>query len=338
MKAVVVHGPNDLRYEDVDALAADPADGSVRLRITHGGICGSDLHYAHEGRVGAFVITEPLVLGHEVAGVIEHDPSGALAAGTPVTVHPATIDTGSPDYQADRPCITPGTRYLGSAAVTPHVQGGFADLIDVRADQVRALPDGLEPARGVLAEPLGVALHAVTRAGDDLSNARVLVSGAGPIGLLTVRAALRSGAAEVYAADLQSRPLELATRLGANGVFQVGSDEVPERGFDVVIEASGVPAALSAATSAVRSGGVIVEVGMLPGGPQPYTLNELVTREIDLRGAFRFNDEIDDAVTMLADDSLLAEVITHTFPARDAERAFETASDASVSSKVVLEF
>ncbi|NEM90944.1 zinc-binding dehydrogenase [Galbitalea soli] len=338
MKALVAHGAGDLRIEDREAR--EPGSGEVLIRMTHGGICGSDLHYYKEGRVGAFAITEPLVLGHEVAGRVERDgrasdDPNALPVGTPVTLHPASYDRQNPEFDPARPTISPGARYLGSAATTPHTQGGFSEFVTARTDQVRVLPEGLPLSRGVLAEPLGVGLHAIARAGG-VDGRRVLISGSGPIGLLALRAAVLAGATEVWASDVLERPLALARQLGAAGTVALRSEQVPTRAFDVVIEAAGVPAATSTAIRAVRSGGVVVQVGMVPGTPEPYALAELVSREIDLRGAFRFDTEIDTAIEMLARDPLFDLVVTHSFAADDAVAAFAVAADSAVSSKVVL--
>lgn len=339
MKALVVHGAGDLRIEDREP--GEPGVGEIQLRMTHGGICGSDLHYYKEGRVGAFALSEPLVLGHEVAGRVvrdsrsETDPASALPVGTPVTIHPASYDRDNPEFDPARPTISPGARYLGSAASHPHTQGGFAQLFTARVDQVRVLPESLPLARGVLAEPLAVGLHAIARAGG-VAGKKVLISGSGPIGLLALRAAIRAGATEVWASDVLEHPLAIARELGAAGTFALRTDPVTARAFDVVIEAAGVPAATTTAIRAVKSGGVVVQVGMVPATPEPYALAELVSREIDLRGAFRFDAEIDTAIELLTADPLFDLIVTHTFAADDAVEAFAVAADSSRSSKVVL--
>ncbi len=339
MKAVVAHGAGDLRLEEREPPTA--GSGEILLRMTHGGICGSDLHYYKEGRVGAFAITEPLVLGHEVVGRVVSDgrssnePRSALAEGTAVAIHPATYERSTPEFDPVRPNISPGARYLGSAATTPHTQGGFSEYFAARVDQVRVLPPNLPLARAVLAEPLAVALHAINRS-DGVAGKKVLVSGSGPIGLLTLRACVAAGASEVWATDVLAHPLELASELGATETIRLGKDDVPMRAFDIVIEAAGVPVATTTAIRAARSGGVVVQVGMVPGTPEPYALAELVSREIELRGAFRFDSELDDAISLLAADPMFDRVVTHSFAADDAIAAFAMAADSSRSSKVVL--
>ena len=184
-----MHGAGDLREEEVPAPQAGP--GRVRLRVAYAGICGSDLHYFAHGANGEFVVREPLVPGHEVSGTVDEDPSGELAPGTPVTVHPATFGPAA-DGLERHPHLRPGGSYLGSASTWPHTQGGMSERLVVRRDMVRVLPPEVPLRRGALAEPLAVALHAVRVAGS-VQGARVLVSGAGPIGQLTAAAALASG-------------------------------------------------------------------------------------------------------------------------------------------------
>ncbi len=334
MKAVIAHGAGDLRVEE--RAAGQVPVGFVRIRVTHGGICGSDIHYYKHGRVGAFALTEPLILGHEIVGTIAQDERvDGWAVGTPVTVHPAAYDLSVPEYRADRPNISADVRYLGSAAVTPHTQGAFSEFFTVDARQVRELPASLPLERGVLAEPLGVALHALNRSGGIVGRS-VFISGAGPIGLLAARAAVVLGAQSVWIGDLLEHPLAVAELLGVSGTLQIGVDTIPARAFDVIIEASGAPGALNQAIRSARSGGTIVQVGMLPAAPSPYVLAELVSREIDLRGSFRFDEEIDEAIDLLWRDEVFGAVITHTIDADQAAHAFEIAADAARSSKVVL--
>src|SRR6478735_12425564 len=155
MKALTVHAAADLRLDDI--ASSSPGGNHVLIHITHGGICGSDLHYYRHGAVGAFTLREPLVLGHEVVGLIAADPSGAFAVETPVAIHPASPCGACPECAAGVRNVCRNARYLGSAASDPHTQGGFAELILVRPDQVRPLPDSLPLSRAVLAEPLAVA-------------------------------------------------------------------------------------------------------------------------------------------------------------------------------------
>ncbi|MFG6401930.1 L-idonate 5-dehydrogenase [Microbacterium sp. P04] len=332
MHTVFINGKLDLDRVEVDV--PDPQTGQVRVRVDYVGICGSDLHYYFEGANGAFTVTEPLTPGHELSGRVDLDPSGRLAPGTPVTVHPARF--GSPVAGIEgEPHLWPGGSYLGSASTRPHTQGAMSDYLVVESDMIRLLPAALPVRRAVLAEPLAVSLHAVARAGS-VAGARVLVSGAGPIGLLTVAAARAHGAAHITVSDVLDAPLERARGVGADAVIRVDQDAAAEAAFDVVFECSGVPAAISAALVAVRRRGTVVQVGMVPGEPRPVNLAPLISKEVSLVGVFRFHDEIDEAVRLLVDEPGIEAVITHVLPVDDVEAAFVLAKDSATSGKVVV--
>ncbi|OHV08411.1 L-idonate 5-dehydrogenase [Kushneria phosphatilytica] len=333
MKALFIHGKQDLRESNVET--PEPGEGQVRLRMAFGGICGSDLHYYHEGANGAFVVREPLIPGHEMSGVVDHDPSGRLAPGTPVTLHPATFGDSQPGIEA-MPHLWPNGAYLGSASTWPHTQGGMSEYLIVDAGMIRQLPEGLSLKRAALAEPLAVGLHGINIAGG-VEGKRVLVCGSGPIGLLAAAAALAKGAAEVTATDVLEGPLERARELGVTRTLQIGVDELPAEAFDVVLECSGVPASIDGAITAVRRAGVIAQIGMMGAGPQPVSLAALISKEVQLRGCFRFNQEIDEAIELLATDERFDRVITHVLPATDAEAAFAAAKDSQASGKVLVE-
>lgn len=199
------------------------------------------------------------------------------------------------------------------------------------------LPAGLDLRTAVLAEPLSVAIHAVRQAGAGaVDGKRVLVTGAGPIGLLVVAALRDAGAAGVIAVDLHETPLTLATQVGATSTIQVGETSWPDE-IDVAIEASGTAAGLRTCLERVRRGGTVVQVGTLPPGDTAFAGNVLMTRELTLTGAFRFDHEFDAAIALLASGLQVAPIVTHTFPLGDAVTAFELASDRTVASKVLLD-
>ena len=333
MHALVVHGAGDLRIDDV--AQDSPESGEVLIRNTHGGICGSDLHYYKHGAVGAFTLREPLVLGHEVVGRVEFDPSGALSDNAAVAIHPASPCGNCPECAAGTRNVCRNARYFGSAASFPHTQGGFAEYMVVRQDQIRVLPTSLPLSRAVLAEPLAVALHGLARAGG-VAGAKVLVSGSGPIGVLAAGAAKMAGAQEVWATDILEHPLKIATDVGVDHTVRIGQDPLPDRYFDVAIEASGASVAVGPTLSALRPRGIMVQLGMFPPGPRPTELSAMVAKEIDVRGAFRFDTEFDDSIALLAQSSALDPVITHTFALPDAVAAMDVAAEPAASGKVVL--
>ncbi|CAM5401525.1 MULTISPECIES: L-idonate 5-dehydrogenase [Streptomyces] len=339
MLGCVIHGAGELRVEELPPPR--PGSGEALVAVRYGGVCGSDLHYWRHGGVGDFRLREPMVLGHEVVGTVVSYGPGATgpAPGTAVAVHPATPCGVCPECVGGRANVCRDTRYLGSAARFPHVQGGFAGQVVVPAGQLRALPDGLGLRRAALAEPLSVALHAVRRAGE-VAGRHVLVTGAGPIGCLVVAAAKAAGAARVTVTDLVPEALGYAAVAGADTLLRADDPDDPgwPAEVDVAVEASGVAAGLDTCLRRVRRGGVVVQLGMLPAGRTPFAGNLVVSREIDLRGAFRFDAEFDDALELLAARGEFDGLISSVVPVTAAGSAFALAADRERSCKVLLEF
>ncbi|MDQ8708309.1 L-idonate 5-dehydrogenase [Streptomyces sp. LHD-70] len=338
MRAVVVHAANDLRVEEVPDPECRP--DQVLVAMEWGGICGSDTAYWKSGISGTAVLKDPLILGHEVAGHVVEVGSrvSGVETGQRVTVHPATLvgNHTVPDETAGRTNLWPEVRYFGSAAFQPHEPGGFSSLRAVGPEQLRPLPDGVSTKDGALAEPFGVAIHAVRRAGD-VSGRTVLVNGCGPIGALAVAAAKAEGAARIYAADLSENALQVARAMGADSLIPLAAGESLPVDVEVAIEASGAARALGGVTSAVRRGGVLVQVGNLPAGEVAAELGNIVTREIDYRGSYRFVDEITDAITLMDSGVDVSPLMTHSFALDDAQEAFAVAANPnSGSSKVML--
>lgn len=334
MRAAIIEGKDQL--DVVDLPLPVPGEGQVRVQVAAVGICGSDLHYYFEGANGEYVVQDPLIPGHELSGWVDEDPSGQFEVGEPVTVHPARFGTPVEGIEHDAH-LWPGGSYLGSAATTPHTQGGMSEYLVVEAHMIRPLPAGLSVEDAALAEPLGVALHGVTRAGD-LTGRRVLVSGAGPIGLLALVAAKARGAAHVTVSDVLAAPLARATALGADAVVRVSAEALPAEAFDVVLECSGATVAISAAVVAVRRRGIVVQVGMVPNEARPINLAPFISKEVTMVGSFRFLDEIDEAIALLATDADIARVITHRFPIDQVREAFAVARDSERSGKVLVTF
>jgi len=342
MRALVVHAPKDLRADVLRDEA--PVEGQVLLRTAAGGICGSDLHYYHHGGFGAVRLKQPMVLGHEVSGRVAETGPGVsgLAPGDLVAINPSR-PCGTCRYclegQANH-CLD--MRFYGSAMPFPHIQGAFREALLVDAAQcVKA--DGVTAGEAAMAEPLSVALHAIRRAGPLLGK-RVLVTGCGPIGVLTVLAARRAGAAEVVATDIEDRPLEHAAAAGADRTLNVAREAealaayaAGKGHFDVLCEASGAQPALLAGLGALRPRGVVVQLGL--GGDMTLPMTQVTAKELDLRGSFRFHEEFPLAVEMIAKGLIQVKpLITHTLAFDDAVKAFELAGDRSRVMKAQIAF
>ncbi len=344
MKAVIIHGPHDLRVEDA-AESAAPGPRQVAVRIRAGGICGSDLHYYHHGGFGTVRLREPMVLGHEVAGEVLETGRDVTAVkpGDRVAVSPS-LPCGTCRYCLEgKPNHCLDMRFYGSAMRFPHVQGAFREVLVCEEAQAVKLPPCMDMTRAAFAEPLAVCLHAARQAGP-LMGRRVLVTGTGPIGALAILVARHAGAREVVCTDIAPAPLSIARRLGADAALDTRADPealapyAAEKGcFDVVFEASGAGAALAGAIAAARPGATIVQLGL--GGEVPLPVNALVAKEITLRGTFRFHEEFHWAVEALGAGRIdVTPLLTEVVPVAEARRAFDLASDRARAMKVQLAF
>ena len=342
MKTLTVHGPKDLRI--VDHPDPTPGDGEVLIRMEAGGICGSDLHYFHDGGFGTVRLKEPMILGHEVAGRVLHLGKGVsgLSEGQLVAVSPSH-PCGACEYCTEgnqNHCLD--MRFYGSAMPFPHIQGAFRELLVANASQ--CIPaDGLTKAEAAMAEPLAVVLHAARLAGN-LMGKRVLVTGCGPIGLLSVLVARQAGAVEITATDVTTFTLAKAMEIGADLTINVMDDpngltrfEADKGHFDVLFECSGVAAALVAAIPAMRPKGIVVQLGL--GGEMTLPVQAMTTKELSMKGSFRFHAEFPLAVDMMRAGRLnVVPLVTHEIQLAKALDAFALASDRHKSIKVQLAF
>jgi L-idonate 5-dehydrogenase len=342
MRAIVIHAAHDLRIED--RPDETPGPGQVGLRLATGGVCGSDLHYYHHGGFGTVRLREPMILGHEVSARVEALGPGVtgLSVGQLVAVSPSR-PCGACRYCLEglpNQCLK--MRFYGSAMPFPHIQGAFRETLVADAGQC-VDATGLTAGEAAMAEPLAVTLHATTRAGGLLGK-RVLVTGCGPIGVLSILAARRAGAAEIVATDLSDFTLALAARVGADRVINTGQapDALAAYGadkgyFDVLYECTGVAAALAGGIAALRPRGVILQLGL--GGDMSLPMMAITAKELDLRGSFRFHAEFAVGVGLMQKGLIdVKPLITHTVPLSDAETAFRLASDRSQAMKTQIAF
>jgi L-idonate 5-dehydrogenase len=342
MKAIVIHAAKDLRIEDRDV--EQPAVGQVQITLHTGGICGSDLHYFNHGGFGAVRLKEPMILGHEVAGRVSKLGAGVegFARGQLVGVSPS------------RPCYTCkycqegmlnqclNMRFYGSAMPFPHIQGAFRQTLVADATQL-ASAEGLTAGEAAMAEPLAVTLHATRRAGD-LVGKSILVTGCGPIGLLSILSARRAGADKIVAVDLSDYCLAFAGRLGAD--ITLNTRKAPDalepfkanKGtFDILYECSGAQAALTSAIGAMRPGGTILQLGL--GGDMTLPMMAITAKELSLKGSFRFHSEYATAMSLMQKGLInVKPLITETVPMEKAREGFELASDRAKAMKVQIAF
>ncbi|MER9684452.1 MULTISPECIES: L-idonate 5-dehydrogenase [unclassified Mesorhizobium] len=343
MKSIVIHAAKDLRIEETDPGVL--GTGQVEISVEAGGICGSDLHYYNHGGFGVVRLREPMILGHEVAGTVKALGAGvsSLAVGDRVAISP------SRPCNACRYCLQGvqnqclNMRFYGSAMPMPHIQGAFRQCLAAEAWQCHKIADHVSINEAAFAEPFAVTLHAVNRAGSLLGK-RVLVTGCGPIGALSILAARVHGAREIVVTDVMDAVLAKANEIGADRTINVATYadklagyNVEKGSFDVMFECSGDERAVRAGLDVLKPRGVLVQLGL--GGDMSLPQNLIVAKEIEMRGSFRFHDEFALAVDLINNRRVdVKPLLTGIYPMDEAVAAFEIAGDRNKSMKVQIAF
>lgn len=293
----------------------------VIVKVEAVGLCGSDVHYYRHGRIGSFVLESPLVLGHETAGTVVEIGSSVstLAPGARVAIEPG-IPCGACEL-----CRRGHYNVCAEVAfhATPPVDGTLQEYVAVRADYAFALPDSVSTQEGALIEPLAVAVWAAHKASIGPGD-RVLITGAGPVGLLALQVAASRGAT-VVVTDINPRRLDLALELGADGTFtSEGSAEWDGNNFDVLLECSGSILATRAGLHRLAPLGRGVLIGMGSGDDLSIPVSLLQERELLITGIFRYANCYATAIDLVAGGKVkVAPLITSMHPLDDAAAALE---------------
>lgn len=311
MRAAVLRGVHDLVIEE--RPVPQPGAGEVLVRVLAVGVCGSDVHYYEHGRIGDFVVKSPMVLGHESAGVVVSVGEGVAPerVGERVSIEPGVPDLTCEQCLAGRYNLCPAMRFYA----TPPIDGSLSEFVAIHASFAHPVPDTMSDDAAALLEPLSVGVWANRRAGTT-ANSRVLVTGAGPVGLVAVQCAVAFGATEVVVADLNPHRLALALELGATGTIQVDQTTIAESGVEptVFLECSGHPASTRDGIRAVARAGRVVLVGM--GGDElALPLSHVQNREIEVTGTFRYANTWPTAIALVASGRVdVDRLVTGHFP------------------------
>jgi L-iditol 2-dehydrogenase len=324
MQVVRIHGPGDLRLHDEPMPA--PGPGEALVRVTAVGVCGSDVHWWQEGRIGGDVIAAPLVLGHECAGVVESGPR----SGERVAIDPA-IPCGRCEYcEEGNVNLCSALRFAGHApqdgALRPYIAWPETSLIP--------LPDALSDAEGAMLEPLGVALYSV-HLGQLGPGMSVGVFGCGTIGLSVIQVARAAGATQVVATELPDLPhrLKAARSFGATAFEMKRGREVDEvlqvtrgRGVDVAFEAAGDPEAVEAAVAAVKPGGRAILIGIPREDRITFTASAARRKDLTVRVVHRMKHTYPRAIRLVESGRVdVRSLVTHHFPLSEVAEAFAVA-------------
>jgi L-iditol 2-dehydrogenase len=334
MLCAVLHGVRDVRLEQRPVPTPQPHEALVR--ITRVGVCGSDMHYFTQGRIGDHVVRAPMVLGHESAGVVAALGSAVsgLAVGDRVTIEPGYTCRQCRYCKSGHYNLCPHVTFMA----TPPIDGAFCEYVTWPADFIYRLPDSLSDEAGAMMEPLSVGLWAAQR-GAVQPGDTVAVFGAGPIGLLTLQACRAAGATTLIAVDIEDSRLQHALRLGATHFINdrdrraverireivAGADStlpLAYRGVDIAFETAGALPTTRNTLAVTRPGGVAVLVGLPPDPLVELDIVAAAHKEIDIRGQFRYANRYPRAVALVESGRIdVDSLVTHHFPLEQASEA-----------------
>lgn len=331
MRANVLLEAKSLRIEERPVPKAGP--GEVLVRVHSVGICGSDMHFYSHGRAGLFVVEEPIVLGHECGGTIVAVGEGVddSRIGERVAIEPQRPNLDSREALTGHYNLDPHVEFYAA----PPIDGSFQEYVTIGSAFAHPIPDSLSDDGAALIEPLSVAMQGARKA-QITAGDRVLISGAGPIGIMLTQVALAMGATEVFVSDLDESRRTRALEFGATGVIDARED-VASLGLDVdaYIDASGAHPAIVAGIMNVRPAGRVVLVGL--GAPEmTLPVVHLMNLEITLTGTYRYANTYPRAIALAASGRIdIDRFATSQFTLDELDRAFETSGDPA-SLKVIV--
>jgi L-iditol 2-dehydrogenase len=316
MRASVLVEKGRVRLEE--RPVPHPADDEVLVKVASVGVCGSDVHYYREGRIGEFVVDSPLVLGHEVSGRVVAGGGSVPAArvGERVAIEPQRPCRVCRQCAAGRYNLCPNMEFYA----TPPIDGAFQEYVTIQSPFAHPVPDSVSDDVAALLEPLSVGIWASRKAGI-APGSRVLIAGAGPIGVITAQAARAFGAAEVIVTDPVAERRVMSERFGATHALDPTTESVADLGVDAFIDCSGATPAVRSGIAAVRGAGTVVLVGM--GADEiPLPVSVIQNRELKVTGVFRYTDTWPLAAHLAATKQVdLASLVTGIFDLDHAEDA-----------------
>ncbi|XP_071644867.1 sorbitol dehydrogenase isoform X2 [Temnothorax longispinosus] len=328
--SAVLYGINDLRLENTSI--EEPGENEVLLEMGCVGICGSDVHYLVNGRIGDFIVKKPMIIGHESSGTVSKLGKNVknLKVGDRVAIEPGVPCRICTYCKEGRYNLCKNIVFCA----TPPVHGSLRRFYKHAADFCFKLPDHVSLEEGALLEPLSVAVHTCKRAEIGI-NSKVLILGAGPIGLVTLLVAKAMGANKIIITDMLESRLNVAKKLGADGTYLVQKNRSEEDTVADIhaifegepnrtIDACGAQATIRLAILATETGGVVVLVGLGASEVQIPLINAL-TREVNIRGVFRYANDYNDALNLVASGKVdVKPLITHNYKIEETKQAFET--------------
>ncbi len=303
MKVAVMHGKQNVSIETHPI--PEPKLGEVLIHVEAAGVCGSDLHYYAEGKIGEMEVQTPFILGHEIAGRVVCCGEGVteFSGGELVAIEPGLPCGECEMCRTGHYNLCPDMRFLA----TPPYNGAFAEYMVYPAKWVYRLPENMTAVQGALIEPLAVGMHAAQLSGAELGDS-ALILGCGCIGLMALLALKSRGVAQIYMADILEKRMDKARELGASAVFDASDPQITEkilslthgRGVDSVFEMTGSASALMQTVRFVRKGGSIVLVGLGSQAVMPFDFEKLIWNEVQIRPCFRYKNIYPKAIRAIS--------------------------------------
>jgi D-xylulose reductase len=343
MQALVLEKTKELSLRDIE-IAEEVGPGDVRIAVRVVGICGSDIQYYLRGRIGPFVVEEPMVLGHEASGEIVEVGSDVrdLKVGDRVCMEPGVPDPESRAARLGMYNLDPAVRFWA----TPPVHGCLRETVVHPAGFTFKLPENVSLEEAAVVEPLAVGMHAANKARIKPGDVAVVI-GAGTIGIVTAMAAVAGGASRIIISDVKQPKLDLAAGLGPVTPVNVTKEKLGRVvkkltggwGADIVFEASGNEKAAAGVIEPLCPGGCVVLIGM-PGGPIALDVVAAAAKEARIETVFRYANVYERALALMGSGKIdVKPLITDTFEFKDSVKAFEFASEMpprSVKAEIVL--
>jgi L-iditol 2-dehydrogenase len=326
MRVSVLQAAKTITIED--RPAPEPKPGEVVVRVDSVGVCGSDVHYYEEGRIGPYIVEAPLILGHEAAGEIVAVGEGVDSSriGERVSIEPGVPDLICPQCLAGKYNLCPNMRFFA----TPPIDGAFAEYVAIHQAFAYPVPESISDDAAALLEPLSVALWACRKAAIT-AGTHVLINGSGPIGLVCVQAAAAFGATDITVADIKPQRLAVAERFGANTTINVANTPLEEHDLqaDVLLECAGIPAATTSAVQALGRGGRAVLIGS-SSHDVSLPLSRLQSYELQITGLFRYANTWPTAIALVASGRInLDQMVTGRYTLEQAEDALNASRNPS---------
>jgi L-iditol 2-dehydrogenase len=327
-----------LVFEERSIPAPLPKDDEVLIKVKSVGVCGSDIHYWEHGKIGSFIVKEPLILGHELSGEIVECGANVkgFAPGDLVVVEPGEVCGKCEACRAGRYNLCPDMKFYA----TPPYDGALREYITFDSSFVFKVPKGIDPGMATLVEPMAVGVFSTKSVKVGLGD-KVIIYGSGVIGLCCMIAAFGAGASEVVITDIREDRLTLAKEIGATATINSLKDPSEEYNcyFDVAFECSGASACLIDASKKLKWGGKIAALGFNINSTQEAPIAEMIIKEQQLIPTFRYANAFPAALDLLLKNrDIFKKFLTHRFSFNDAEKAFITAHDDKTAVKVLIDF